>query len=344
MSKLLKKKKKKKSLKDQIAAEQSTGKKKDLRMLNYYDMKDGDKMTVLLVPFEEGELWYKERIHGPNLKHKGESIRGVGGINCSYASSGEECPACQVGFDLLNMEKETGDKSFKEEAKKWFARNRTFAQVIVLETPVEIQQDETHNEVKLWLVPYGIEKMILNTIQEGIVPEDEIFMTPLVIKKEGGTGGVFANYDNSYFARKPVDDETLEAFDDLVVEPYSIESLVGDVFAAPTTTKEVQEWTDKAEDLYMTATGQADDSDDEEDDTPPPRKTRKVDDEEEEAPKAKSSVASRLGARTAPKKEEPAYDEDVPVDLGNQEEEQEEAPKAKPTSSIRDRVSRLKRG
>jgi hypothetical protein len=331
MSKLLNKLKMKKSLKAQIESEQSSGSKKDTRFLNYYDLKPNEKMTVLLMPFAEGEMWHKYKVHGPNLKHQGKYVKGIGSVNCAYASSGEDCPACQMGFNLLELERDTGDKSYKDEAKKWFGKQYTVMQCVVLESPVEILESPDKNEVKLFAVPYGIEKMITNSIQEGIIPEDEMFMTPLVIKKEGGDKGTFASYNNSFFARHVVDEETLEAFDDLIVEPYVLEELIGDAFPKASTTQEVQEWFDKAEELYMKATGQAGDEEEE---------------EEEQAPPTKKTSPLRDRMKKSAEKEEqpeqPDYDEDVPMNL-NKEEDQEQEEEKKPTSSVRERLARLRR-
>jgi hypothetical protein len=175
--------------------------------------------------------------------------------------------------------------------------------------------------------------MITNSIQEGIIPEDEMFMTPLVIKKEGGDKGTFASYDNSFFARHVVDEETLEAFDDLIVEPYVLEELIGDAFPKASTTEEVQEWFDKAEELYMKATGQAGDEEEEE--------------EEEKAPPKKTSPLRDRMKKTAEKEEQPEqpdYDEDVPMNLNKEEDqEQEQEEEKKPTSSVRERLARLRR-
>jgi hypothetical protein len=340
MSKLLAKLKMKKSMKAQMESEQSSS-KKDPRFLNYYDLKPNEKMSVLLVPFEEGEMWVRYKKHGPNLKVKGRNVRGVGDINCSHTSSGEQCPACQVGFDLSALAKETGDNSYKVEAKKWFAKNYFLMQCIVLESPCEIQQTPDGNEVKLFLVPYGIEKEIFKNVGEGLIDEDDIPLTPLVIKKT--MNGEFAEYDSSYFARNKVDEETLESLEEGVVNLYSIKDLTGDIIPEPTTTEQVQEWLDVAEELYMKAT-------DGDDDAQQSQQSQQSQQEPPKEPSKKtSSLSDRLSRKPVEKKETPEYDDDVPMNMGDDKEpkqpesKQEDEPKSSGGSSVRDRLARLRR-
>lgn len=229
----------KSNLKKQIEDEDKKSGGNDPRMVNFYDLKDGEKMKVLFVGDVNGELWAKFRKHGPNLK-----VRGLAGIRCAHESSGVECAACQKGFDFLNQSKEAGDdKSLKDEAKTWFARDYTVMSLLVLESPFEVKESPDKNEVKLMYVPYAIEKIIKEAVTEGVLDEDELCQTPFYIKKTTNQGG-YAEYTSSYFARKSVTDEELEYFEDRVVEQFDYSTL--DIIPAPTTEEELADWVVKA--------------------------------------------------------------------------------------------------
>lgn len=321
------------NLKDKIEGEKK-GNKNDTRLLNYYDLKEGEKMKILLVPDTNGELWAKFKKHGPNLK-----LPDAGSINCAYTSSGDNCPACQKGFDLLNLAKETGDEAYKTEAKRWFARDYTLVSCIVLESPIEIQESPDHNQVKLMYLPYKIETMIKEAVTEGQVDQEEIPFTPLVIKKTKNPGG-YASYDHSFFDRKTVDDDDLEFLDDMVVEQFDYNDL--DVIPPAATEAEVEEWLEKAEEVDAKAkAGDKGDSKPADDDAP--------------APKVKSSVKDRL---KRPKKddEEPQdnvkYDPDEdlpesfdePTEAAQEEPEEDDAPKSSSSgSALRDRLKKMRR-
>lgn len=226
------------NLKEQIEKENTSG--KDTRFLNYWDLKEGEKMSVLFLPDASGEkLWEKFSKHGPNL-----NVSGVEHINCARTSNADTCPACQKAFDLNNLANETGDESYKKEAKRWFPKHYTLVQCIVLESPMDIAESPDGNQVKLMYLPYGIEKVIKEAVVEEQVQEEDIPSTPFIIKKSKNQGG-WASYDNSYFARKEVTDDELAFFDDMKVEQFDFSEI--DVIPAPTTEAEVQEWLDKVE-------------------------------------------------------------------------------------------------
>lgn len=225
------------NLKKQIEEEKQG--KQDLRTLNYYDLKFDEKMTVLFVPDVNGQFWTRFKKHGPNL-----NIRGFEGINCAHKSSNEECPACQKAFGLLELAKETGNDAYKDEAKRWFAKDYVLTTVVVLESPMEIKADPTGNHVKLFYLPYAVENIITEAIQEGLITEDDLTTTPFIIKKTKNAGGQ-AEYKNSYFARKSVTDEELAYFDSVKIDLYNFEDL--DVVPKPSSTEEVAEWLVKAE-------------------------------------------------------------------------------------------------
>lgn len=303
--------------------ENEANKGKDTRFLNYYDLKFNEKMKVLIIPDANGDLWKEFKLHGPNLKN-----RKVGTVNCAYTSSGEECPACQHGFSLLDMEKETGDVEYRNEAKRWFGREYTIMSVLVLDSPVEIQESPDGNQVKLMYVPYGIRTAIKEAIVESQVDEAELTSTPFVIKKTKNQGGQAA-YDASYFARETVTDEDLEFFEDLKVEQYDYNDL--DIIPAPSTTDEVQEWLDKALPIIEEFGYDVD------------TKESKGKEKAEEKASPKAKLASKLARN---KKEEQEDD-------GNQEQEQNEESEPDPepekkerpsAGSLRERLMKAKQG
>lgn len=297
------------SLKKKIEDEDSKSGGNDPRFLNYYDLKDNEKIKVLFVPDVNGEIWAKYKKHGPNMKQ-----RGIKSIRCSYESSGEPCAACEVGFENLNLSKETNDKAYKEEAKKWFARDYTLMSVLVLETPIEIKESSDKNEVKLFLVPFAVEKLIKEAITEGVIEEDELCSTPFFIKKTTNGGG-FAEYSNSYFARKAVTDDELAFFEDRKVEQFDYTNL--DVVPDATTSAEMVEWVEKARAVLDGGSASDDNKEDKKESEP-----------KKEVPKKESEI-----------------DEEGERHMGEgrveeKEQEQENAPRSS-GSSLRDRLKKL---
>lgn len=345
MSKLMNKLKAKKSLIKQVKDAQSEGKReKDTRFLNYYDLKDDEHMKVLLLPDVNGDLWTKFRKHGPNLtytdaKGKVHNVRGVGTIG-AYPNDSDS-PVMQKGFDLLQLEKDTGDRAYREEAKKWFPKDYTVMSCLVIEAPMEIAQSPDGNDVKLFNVPYKIQSYIMNQISEEVIPEDELFITPFIIKKSKNEGG-WATYENSYFARKTLTDEEIESLEeDFKIELFDYSKL--DIVPEEPTIEELQKWLDKAEEAYDKVTSGAhanDDTDEEE--------------EEEEKPVRKSgtSLKDRISKKNpAPTTEEIDEDDDIPFDQGGSDnsEEETESPETeedetpKKSSGLSDRLAKLRK-
>jgi len=299
--------------------ENESAPKKDTRYLNFYDLKDGEKMKILFVPCAgSGELYRKWKVHGPNL-----GIRGVGGVRCSDEANQQDCPACQQGYALLNEGKEDGNdyEAYKEEAKKWFSREFTLAQCLVLEAPFEVSESPDNNEVKLIRLPWAIEEKIRESVLEGIVDEDDICLRPFVIKNT--MNGKYNTYKNSFFHPKQVDDEVLEAFDDedLVVEPYDLETI--DVIPEETTEAEVEAWLEKAIAKYNQENGTDDDEEE----------------EEKEPPRKKKSIQDRL----KDKKSSDDDDDEEEDSKDEEEEEKEEPSRSAGASSLRERLQKARK-
>lgn len=220
--------------------ERSGGRKKDSRILPYYDMKFGEKVKVLIVPDTNGNLWKKYSSHGSNMK-----IRGLAAIGCRRNNDHEECPICQRGFDLLQESKDQNDASLKDEAKRWFPKDTTVMSVLVLEAPFEVPISDDCNEVKLMYLPYAIESLIKNALAEGQLDEDSILSTPLWIKKSVKKGTKDTpDYSASFFDRLPVTDDELEAFEDSVVEAYDYDNF--DLVPDSPSYEEAEEWLNDA--------------------------------------------------------------------------------------------------
>lgn len=278
MSNMKSKLKMKAGIKKKFENESNGNNKKDMRILNYYDLKEGEKMKVLLVPSAEtGELYTKWKSHGPNLQ-----INGVRPIRSPDEASGQKCPIMQYGYSLLEEGRKDGNdyEAYKEEAKKWFPRDYTLAQCIVIETPVEINETDDGNIVKLFYMPYAIEEKIREAVLEGIIDEEDLCMHPLIIKNN--KNGKYNSYKNSYISPKQIDDETLEALEDFTIEPHELSQV--DLVPPVPTYEEAEEWLNDALKKYYS------DADDSEEPEPPK--------------KSANSVQDRLNSKkTAPKQE-----------------------------------------
>lgn len=309
MNKLKSKLKIKDGLKKKIQEEANSG--KDTRFLNYFDLKDGEKMHILFVPDVNKELWTKYKLHGPNLK-----VNGVRNIRCSDEARQIECPACQYGYSLLNEGKEDENdyEEYKEEAKRWFSRELHIAQCIVLESPFEVQASPDGNQVKLMHLPFAVKSIIEESVIEGLVDEDKVATTPFVLKnKKTGTNN---GYKTSYYMRNEVEDKDLEYFDDLMVEPYDFESL--DCIPENVSESDVQVWLDKA-------------------------MTTVYSDEEEEEQKEDEQKEDEKPARSSRKPKKP--DPESKDEEDEKEEEEEKGQKASDgkKSSLRNRLKNMER-
>ena len=307
----------KSNLRDQVEKE-SEGGKKDNRILNYYDLNFDEKLKVLFIPYGEGELWNRYKKHGPNMK-----VRGLQTIGCLNDDGGPgDCPICQVAYDYLDLWRETDDDSYKEEAKKWFPRDYMLMNVVVLDSPISISESDDGNQCKIFMVPRAIEKILTETIKEQKIPQDEIPLTPFYIKKTRNEGGQAA-YSASYFDRKVIDDETIEALDEFMVEAYDLKTV--DLVPPQPTDDELQEWIEKARKKLASKSNGGEEKEDDE-----PKKT---------------SPRDRLNAKKKESEEKEKSDDsdsnETPDDSGDDEPEEKEEKSEAPTS-IRDRLNRAR--
>jgi len=315
---------------DQEEEQRSGGRKKDTRIVPYYDLKFGEKIKVLIVPDENGNLWRKYSTHGPNLK-----LRGIEAVGCRRNNDKEDCPICQRGFDLLEESKQTGITELKDEAKRWFPKETTVMSVLVLESPIEIPISDDQNEVKLMYVPYAIESLIKNAMAEGQIDTDTILTTPLWIKKaiKKGTKDT-PDYTSSYFDyRAQVSDDELSAFDDSVVEPFNYDEL--DLIPVSPSYEEAEDWVadamekDEKQKQRSSGSSKAGKGNDDDDSNVPVKKL--------------ASAAERLKAKRAQQEEPAQSDEEVTEEV----EEVQEEPKTETLSraqQLRERLAKQRNG
>lgn len=315
-----------------IEDEEKGNSKDDKRTLNYWDLKFGEKMSVLFVPDTEGNIWRKYRRHAAP-----KGIYGLESVGCSGKST---CPICQKGFDLFKVAKETELKADKDYAKLFMPNEKTFTSVIVLDSPCDINIDEAENDVKIFYLPFAVEKIIRESLVEEQVTTDNITATPFVIKKTKNQGGKPA-YDSSYFARDELTDAEFEELDEaLNIEQYDFEAM--DFLPVAVDDEAAEAW---YEALIVKV-----------------EEAANKDANKGKAKADKTSVANRLGrGKPSTKDESPApsdpddeqdFDEDVPDDHASrdereaeeQEQEDEEAPARRPTSSgLRDRLRTIRK-
>lgn len=212
--------------------EKGSGGKADPRFLNYYDLDFGQEIVVRLLPDgdDSGDLFKEYAVHGPNLRNPN-----VERISCAYSSNGEKCPACGYSYGFH----QNGDK---EAAKQWRTKENTIAQCVVINSPIELNEAEDGNPVKLMYLPWGMKESIVDAILNGTI--DDPTAVNFVIKKTKNQGGR-ASYDKSFFKINDTTDIP-EDFFTLLEEGTAYLYNLGEEIPAPATADEVQEWLDDA--------------------------------------------------------------------------------------------------
>lgn len=203
----------------------------DKRFLNYFNLEDGEKMTIRLLPDggDSGEYWSEYAMHSIKTK-------GVDSIRCSYEANGDSCDVCNHSYQF-HLDGDKGNNT------RWMAKSKFLAQCIVIDAPFDINghDDDDENIVKLFSMPYGIYQIIKEAVIEDQI--GEIMDTDFIIKNVKGKNG-YNNYDRSYFAKKedPLSDEIIDAFDNGDLELFD---LVAETPNA-TTSDDMTEWLDNA--------------------------------------------------------------------------------------------------
>lgn len=238
------------SLKSKILAEdQASGaSKKDPRYLNYFDMKEGQRMEVLFLPDASGEnSWSIDHVHGPRVKVGQQRIRGVKPLSCSRMMLGERCVVCDEMFQKYSENDKDGGNRLQ-------VSERYTAQVLVIKSDIEIQYPDDGNVVKLFNVPDSIMKKVKQAIMEEQVEEEELHMTPFIIKVT--KNGEYNQYDTSYFARKGITEDEFDAvIDGKIVNQYDFNG--GDFVTKMVDTEAKQAWLDDVTLKINTALGSA---------------------------------------------------------------------------------------
>lgn len=208
------------------------GGKSDKRFLNYFDLGDDQTMTVRFLPDASGEdIFVSYSEHGKELWDKGVKER----ISCASTSMGEKCPACSYSYQLY----QSGDK---DGAKDWRRKESFLSQVLVIESPIEINQSEDGNIVKLFNMPFAIKEIIVESILNQII--DDPTAHDFVIKKTKNKGG-FAEYGKSFFKPKTTD---LPANVEAMLDKVTLFNL-SELVPAPASAAQVQEWLSAAQQI-----------------------------------------------------------------------------------------------
>lgn len=298
----------------------------DNRILNYFDLEFGEKIKLMILPDPNGEVWVK-------FHHHGGRVKGAGRIGCSHKNNGVECAVCQEGHRLWGIHTETGLEADKNIAVKFFSDDSTIMNVIVLESDIDIRESEDGNEAKIMYVPRAIETMIREAIKEGQITQDELPFIPLVLKKTKNAGGRPA-YDNSYFDfRNPVNDDTLDALSESIVEPFDLTTI--DLLPEEPSIEEQEKFIEKLTSMVTKKSGAS-------------KGAKSHDEDEEEAPTKRQSLSDKLKAKTKAKKTEPAYESDDESDdesdYDDEPDYEEEAPEEEEAPAKRQSLSeRLKK-
>jgi hypothetical protein len=188
-------------------------------------------------------------------------------------------------------------------------------------------------------------------VTSGEIEEEDLWVTPLIIKKSKGDSG-WSTYEDSLFSRKPISADVEDYLEDLKIDQYDYETI--DIIPETPTTDQQQEWLEKAiAGLKKATSGKVDD---EEEEDKPRRKSRLEDDEEEEQPRKtrrtvvdeeeEDEVPVRKTKRVVEEAEEELPDwadgeeEEVSVKRKAPVEEDEQEEDSKP--SVSDRLSRLR--
>lgn len=216
-------------------------KNNDTRFLNYYDLDFNQTITVRLLPAsEDGDMFLKYSSHGSGLK----GIRGVKNARCSYESTGESCPVCARSYDAY----QAGDKA---ESTKWRGKDTFVAQCIVVDQDIDVPDNEDGNLVKMLYLPFNMKEVIKEAIINGLV--DDPTQRDFVIKKTKNQGG-HPDYGKSFFRNtdSPLPEGFEEALDSGNVWLYDLNKVV---IPAPTTTQDMKEWMEHADEVINGTSG-----------------------------------------------------------------------------------------
>lgn len=207
------------------------GKSTDKRFLNYYDMKEGQKTRLLLLPSPAGDMWYKYGMHGPRLSTKEHRVN-VKPVLCPRIAGTGQCPVCQKGFDLYEeakkYDKESSEyKNIRKEAARWMPDEKILMSGVVLSSPIEVNQADDSNEIKLINMPKGAFDVITNAIKQEQIDDEDISETPFNLVKGVNSGG-YPSYDSSFFDLKNgLSDDEIEYLGDeeTVTKQFDFEDL-----------------------------------------------------------------------------------------------------------------------
>jgi len=211
---------------------------KDPRFLPYFKLGENETMKVRLLPDggDSGSYFVEYHVH--------DNIRDnrIKTMMCSK-NVGEYCPACSRAWEL----KEAGNK---EESDKWRNSSKRIAQCIVIDSPIEIPENEDGSVIKLINMPFHMWDNSLEGIMNGTVDDPFDFENGnnFVIKltKLGKNN----RYDKCFWEAKTSElpEDVLEALLDDANEFHDLATLVPEGGAA----EDVLAWMEAADEILAT--------------------------------------------------------------------------------------------
>jgi len=207
--------------------------KGDPRFLNYYELKEGETMTIRILP-DGGDN--DESFFAEYAVHEGNQEIGVKTVPCAN-NWGERCPICAKSYELY----QDGD-----DTSKAFRKNTKYiAQCVVVDSPIEINENPDGGIIKLIHMPFQMYDVAVEGIMNGTVedPFDLEDGNMFVIKKT--KQGKYNRYDKSYWQAKPsmVPEEILVELVKDENELLDLSTLIPDSVEMSA----LEEWLDKVE-------------------------------------------------------------------------------------------------
>jgi len=184
--------------KAQKIREKAEGGTRDLRFINYWDLKPGQELKIRFLP-DAGE---HELSNGLYIQFKHHRIAGEWVLCPKSYGKYEKCAICQRGWDMYH----NGDR---EHYKEWVSKQARYAQCIVIDDGgLDIPEDPDGRIVRLLNMPQAVEEEIMKHLMNGNIedPTDHTFV--IVRTMDDGR----ASYSKSYVMMKPdpLPDEVLE--------------------------------------------------------------------------------------------------------------------------------------
>lgn len=174
---------------------------RDKRFLNYWDLKEGEELTIRLLP-DAGDHTYS---NGLFIEFESHWIDGEASLCPKSNGRYEKCSICKHGWDHWHNDE-------KKLSSKWRAKRRYISQCLVVgESPIKLDDNPDGKMVYLINLPKAVRDEVLKQISAGNI-ENPVNHN-LVIKRTISDGQ--ADYGGSYIVmkEKPLPDEVVEAIE-----------------------------------------------------------------------------------------------------------------------------------